>query len=46
MSNKSGTRDDVEQLSDVQQKQQWAKDRAIQNAEEQLDDCRQLPIVA
>jgi len=48
MSDESGTRDNVEQLSGVQQKQQRAKDRALQlwNAEEQLDDCRQLPVVA
>jgi len=36
----------LEQLSGVQQKQQRAEDRALWNAEEQLDDCRQLPVVA
>jgi len=46
VSDESRTRDDVEQLSGVQQKQQRAEDRALWNAEEQLDDCRQLPVVA
>jgi len=39
MSDESSTRDDVEQLGGVQQKQQRTKNRALWNAEEQLDDC-------
>jgi len=40
VSDESGTRDDIEQLRSVQQEQQWAENRALWNAEQQLGDGR------
>ena len=45
MTDKAGTRDDVEQLNRVQQKQQRAKDRAMWHSEQELCESRQLAFV-
>ena len=45
VTDKAGTRDDVEQFSRVQQKQQRAKDRALWHSEQEPCESRQLAFV-
>jgi len=41
---KDRTHDDVKQLSCVQQKQQWAEDRALRHSKQELKEGQQLAV--